>query len=88
MALIYPEEHKQDIELYELRECRLCTHMIANHGDWGRRPSKDDPKVCEVCEYDERDRQFALEDKKRGASQHMTGIDHDGISEVYRKVYE
>ena len=34
----------------EIRECRRCTSMIANHLAYGRRPRPDDPTLCECCE--------------------------------------
>ena len=34
----------------ELRECRRCTSMIANHRSYGRPPQPTDPTLCECCE--------------------------------------
>ena len=34
----------------ELRECRRCTAVIANHLAYGRQPRPDDPTLCECCE--------------------------------------
>ena len=34
----------------EIRGCRRCTSIIANHLAYGRRPRPDDPTLCECCE--------------------------------------
>jgi hypothetical protein len=40
----------QVIKEREIRECRRCTAVIANHLAYGRQPRPDDPTLCECCE--------------------------------------
>ena len=35
---------------FEVRECKVCTSLIANDRNYGRKASKTDSDVCEVCE--------------------------------------
>ena len=38
------------IVAHELRECRKCRAVIANHSAYGRRESREAPNICECCE--------------------------------------
>ena len=35
---------------FEVRECKVCTSLIASDGRYGRKASASDAEVCEVCE--------------------------------------
>ena len=35
---------------YEVRECVVCTSLIANNLRYGRKASADSTDLCEVCE--------------------------------------
>jgi len=35
---------------YEVRECVVCTSLIANNLRYGRKASADSADLCEVCE--------------------------------------
>jgi len=37
-------------EQYEVRECVVCTYLIANDLNYGRRANAYDSNICEVCE--------------------------------------
>jgi hypothetical protein len=37
-------------EQYEVRECVVCTSLIANDLRYGRKASADSADLCEVCE--------------------------------------
>ena len=37
------------LKKYAIRECKICTSMIANDGRYGRPASKADPALCDVC---------------------------------------
>jgi hypothetical protein len=34
---------------YNVRECKICTALIANNLDYGRKASKSDKDICEIC---------------------------------------
>jgi hypothetical protein len=40
----------QIVKEREIRECRVCTSMIANHRAYGRPPQPYDSTLCECCE--------------------------------------
>jgi hypothetical protein len=40
----------QVVKEREIRECRVCTSMIANHLAFGRQPNPSDSTLCECCE--------------------------------------
>ena len=40
----------QIVKEREIRECRVCTSMIANHRAFGRPPQPYDSTLCECCE--------------------------------------
>jgi hypothetical protein len=40
----------QVVKEREIRECRLCTSLIANHRAFGRPPQPYDSTLCECCE--------------------------------------
>lgn len=35
---------------YSIRECTVCTSLIATDRKYGRRPSTNDVNICECCE--------------------------------------
>ena len=35
---------------FEVRECKICTALIANDGRYGRKANQADKNVCECCE--------------------------------------
>jgi len=37
-------------EQYAVRECKVCTSLIANDRNYGRKASKAASNICEVCE--------------------------------------
>ena len=54
LASVHDHEWAEIITEFEIRECRLCTSMIANDPQYGRKPWSlqgivQDPKICEVC---------------------------------------
>ena len=52
----------------EIRECRVCTSLIANHRAFGRPPQPYDSTLCECCE-------------EKPAPQHITGCDGNHTGE-------
>jgi len=40
----------QVVKEREIRECRVCTSLIANHLAFGRQPNPSDSTLCECCE--------------------------------------
>jgi hypothetical protein len=38
-----------NVEEYQIRECRICTSLIANHRAYGRKANPADPTLCECC---------------------------------------
>ena len=58
----------QIVKEREIRECRVCTSMIANHRAYGRPPQPYDSTLCECCE-------------EKPAPQHITGCDGNHTGE-------
>jgi len=48
--VVTPEERHNDLDTYAVRECIVCTSLIANDPRYGRKASETDSNVCEVCE--------------------------------------
>jgi hypothetical protein len=58
----------QIVKEREIRECRVCTSMMANHRAYGRPPQPYDSTLCECCE-------------EKPATQHITGCDGNHTGE-------
>ena len=41
---------EEAVRIYDIRECKVCTSLIATDRKYGRRPSREDANVCECCE--------------------------------------